>query len=78
MARTFSFSLSVSFIHTHTHTIDGQTDISGRELRVILMQDCLFCASSTPLWHCHATAAGACEFQSLGHAQQKGCRCVRE
>ena len=56
--------------------MDGQTDVGARELRIILIQDCSFCASSTSLWHCHATAAGACEFESLGRAQRKGRRCV--
>ena len=72
------FSLSLSLSHTHIHTLDGWTDISVSKVRMMLSKDCSFGATSASLWHCHAAAAGVCEFQSLQRAEWRGCRRVSE
>jgi hypothetical protein len=75
---SLSCFLSPSLSHTHIHTLDGWTDISVSKVRMMLSEDCSFGATSALLWHCHAAAAGACEFQSLQRAEWRGCRRVSE
>jgi len=72
----FYFSISFSLSHTHILTLDGWTDISVSKVRMMPSEDCSFSSISASLWHCHAAAAGACEFQSLQGAEWRGYRCV--